>query len=281
MKRARQDDDGPVVPESATAATDNDALILEAAVNGVSFDVFGAAAAASAARFGAMLYGDNSLPLPDLLRNTAFSARGAPFSDAEDDALAANAALPAPLPLAELLRTRRAVFHYARTVAELESRRDSGHTTMETRPTLHSEWPPTALARIRGVVVSHWMVTRDVLLGRGNKCDVNLFLEVPSLVCSRRAAVLLADSQGMWLRNVGAAPCCDGTSGVPLTARARVFTQGAILCLWISSRCCRAPVRDWAPSARLTWAERVCSSRATWPSFPHRSREPVTTDLYR
>lgn len=65
------------------------------------------------------------------------------------------------------------------------------------------DFPANTLALIQGYRIHYKMEMRDILIGRGTNCDVDLNAENCSSVCSRRQAVLSKREDGLYLKNIG------------------------------------------------------------------------------
>jgi hypothetical protein len=131
-----------------------DSLILEAVINNIPLSSFGGETEAITQRFLQLLYhngADEGLPVAELTKGTPFCVRNAPINAQEDETLRSWSDSGNGGALEDLLkdRTTRSVFHYSRTVAELEARETSA-SRVQLRATQASEWPPGAVARIRG-----------------------------------------------------------------------------------------------------------------------------------
>lgn len=111
-----------------------------------------------------------------------------------------------------LLRSSRDVFHYSRTARQIDEMRKQRKTEVPA----DEPWPATALAKLESTRrLNMYMTSSSLVLGRGSKCDVDLSSEWPSLVLSRRSAVLGLRSDGrLWLARAGQSP---------------VFVDGALL----------------------------------------------------
>lgn len=180
------------IAEAHKRPTPQDAFIVEAALHGLPLE---AVAPDALGRWSALLFG-GAAGVDAAQLESAWCARGVAWSSAEEGALEESAGVDAEA----VLREHRAAFHYARTAAQLDARREE--LTQAATCTPAAEWPREALARIRGTVLSHWMTTRDLVLGRGAKADLQLSHEGSGRLVPRQAAVLLADGRGLLLRNV-------------------------------------------------------------------------------
>ncbi len=179
-KRAR---DEPELPP--------DAMVVEAALAGASLAAIG-----GLSRFRELLYDSGA---SGSLAAWSFSP---PFSAGE------NALLSETTPMEAVMRSRPTV-HHSRSARELETQRQALNSRSERDKAAAGsvEWPAnnSAVAVVVGSrATRHFMTGTSLVMGRGAKCDVNLFGEWPSATLSRRAAVLSVRSDGrVWLKNAG------------------------------------------------------------------------------
>lgn len=104
----------------------------------------------------------------------------------------------------KLLMSKRHVFHYSRTINQLESRRNTLLSSSTKSRVPRWTTNPPCVARIISNTFVHMMKTHSLVLGRGSKCDVCLWPEFPSLVLSRRACLLKLKQDGhLWAKNTG------------------------------------------------------------------------------